>query len=342
LVREFESSFEKSSRLPHAVAVSSGTDALEAILRAVGVARRKVLVPTNTFAATAFAVIRAGAQPLFVDMDPETLAPSPSQAKRVLDEHAGEVAALVLVHIGGFIGGSTPELADLCRRNDVALVEDAAHAHGSLYRGNSPGTWSCGAAYSFFATKVMTSAEGGMVVTAREDIASFVRSFRDQGRDPNDPLINRNLGTNSRMSELHAAIGVVELRRLESVLAKRRRIAKWYDGVFDEMPAVTTFRPVEGCEPNYYKYIATFDTAEATSAFRAFARSKGLFLPGGVYDIPLHRQPIFAHVHDGRPLPNTEDFCSRHVALPVGRAMQREDVDNVAAIVQDFSCGHLH
>jgi dTDP-4-amino-4,6-dideoxygalactose transaminase len=144
------------------------------------------------------------------------------------------------------------------------------------------------------------------------------------------------------MSELHAAIGVVELRRLESVLANRRRIAKWYDRVFDEMLAVTTFRPVEGCEPNYYKYIATFDTAEATSAFRAFARSKGFFLPGGVYDIPLHRQPIFDHFHDGRPFPNAEDFCSRHVALPVGRTMQREDVDNVAAVVQDFAYGHQH
>ena len=165
-----------------ALAVSSGTDALEAILRGLSVSGRKVLVPTNTFAATAFAVIRAGGQPVLVDMDPRTLAPSPGQVELALDQDAGDIAAFVLVHIGGFIGDATKELADLCGSRGVALVEDAAHAHGSLYQGDAPGTWSAGAAYSFFATKVMTSAEGGMVVTNREDIASSVRSYRDQGQ----------------------------------------------------------------------------------------------------------------------------------------------------------------
>ena len=336
LVEEFERCFAASSRLPYAVAVSSGTDALEAILRASGVAGRKVLVPTNTFAATAFAVVRAGAQPVFVDMDPRTLAPSPAQVAMALDNHPGDVAAFVLVHVGGFMGDSTKELAELCNSRDVALVEDAAHAHGCAYRGDAPGTWSSAAAYSFFATKVMTSAEGGMVVTKREEVASFARSYRDQGRDPNDPLINRMIGTNARMSELHAAVGLVELRHLQSVLAVRRRIANWYNAAIGDLLAVTVVSPVEDCAANYYKYIVLFDRAEMKSAFRAFARAKGLSLPSGVYDVPLHRQPVFAGVHHGVPLRAADEFCSRHVALPVGRTMQQDDADGVVAVLRDF------
>lgn len=282
LVEEFERCFAARSRLPYAVAVSSGTDALEAVLRASG------------------------------------------------------VAALVLVHVGGFIGDSTKELAGLCGSRGIALVEDAAHAHGCAYSGQAPGAWSTAAAYSFFATKVMTSAEGGMVVTKREDVASFVRSYRDQGRDPDDPLINQMPGTNARMSELHAAVGLTELRHLNSVLAVRRRIANWYDTAIGDLPAVTAVSPAEDCEPNYYKYIVVFDHAEMKSGFRAFARARGLSLPSGVYDVPLHRQPVFAGLHDGTPLRAAEEFCSRHVTLPVGRTMRQDDVDGVVAVLRDF------
>lgn len=340
LVQEFERCFASHSRLPHALAVSSGTDALEAILRALDVAGRKVLVPTNTFAATAFAVIRAGGHPVLIDMDTGTLAPSPVQLERALDEHAGEVAAFVLVHIGGFIGDATKDLVDLCSTYDIELVEDAAHAHGSLYRGDAPGTWSAATSYSFFATKVMTSAEGGMVVTNRDDIAAFVRSYRDQGRDLNDPQVNVILGTNSRMSELHAALGLIELRTLDTVLISRRRVARWYDAIVGDLPGVVAVHPAEGCEPNYYKYIVLFDDAEMRSDFRVWARSKGLSLPSGVYDVPLHHQPVFEHIQDRQPFPGAEDFCSRHVALPVGRQMQETDVADVATVLCDFSSSY--
>jgi perosamine synthetase len=336
LVQEFESCFAAESRVPHAVAVSSGTGALEAILRALGVAHRKVLVPTNTFAATAFAVLHAGAQPVFVDMDPRTLAPSPLQVELAFEQHKGDVAAFVLVHIGGFIGEATKDLADLCDTRGVAFVEDAAHAHGSVYRGESPGTLSAAAAYSFFATKVMTSAEGGMVVTRREDIASFVRSYRDQGRDPKDPQINVTPGTNSRLSELHAAVGLAELRRLRSIVAARRRVAEWYDDIISHLPYVASVQPGAGCEPNYYKYILMCDSAEMKSEFQKFASLSGLPLPSGVYDVPLHRQPVFRDRCEGVALPNSEDFCSRHVALPVTRTMQRHDVERVSSVLRDF------
>lgn len=339
LVREFEASFAKAHRLPHAIAVSSGTDALEAIFRSLAVAGRTVLVPTNTFAATAFAAIRAGARPALIDMDPRTLAPTPAQVKLALDRHGDDVAALVLVHVGGFMGDATQQIADLCNSREVALVEDAAHAHGSTYRGDPPGSWSTAAAYSFFATKVMTSAEGGMVITNRDEIAAFVRSFRDQGRDLNDPQVNRLVGTNSRMSELHAAVGLAELRRLPSVVTSRRAVATWYDELIGDLAGIGVVHPVDGCEPNYYKYIVVFETAEMRSDFRAFARSEGLPLPSGVYDIPLHRQPAFEYLGDGEPLVHADNFCSRHVALPVGRTMQQRHAEEVAAVVRDFLSG---
>lgn len=338
LVAELERRFADHSGLPHAVALSSGTDALEALLRAVGVQGRTVVLPTNTFAATAFAVVRAGARPAMVDMDPATLAPSPSQVERALDEHP-DAACCVLVHIGGFISDAVKEIADLCTSRGVALVEDAAHAHGSVLRGEAPGCWSAGAAYSFFATKVITSAEGGMVVTGDGAVASYVRSFRDQGRDLDNPIVNVMVGTNARMSELHAAVGLAELERLPDIVAARRRVASHYDELLGNVAGLAVVRPPDGCEPNYYKYVLLLGSATERAEFRAYARSRGLPLPSGVYDVPLHRQPVFERVHDGAPFEAADRFCSSHVALPVGRAMGRRDAEQVAAVVRDFAGG---
>lgn len=131
-------------------------------------------------------------------------------------------------------------------------------------------------------------------------------------------------------------MGLVELRHLPSVLAVRRQIASRYDTAIGDLPAITVVSPVGGCEANYYKYIIVFESAEMKADFRAFAQAKELSLPGGVYDIPLHRQPVFADMHDGVPLQAAEAFCSRHVALPVGRTMQEDDVDRVVAVLRDF------
>src|SRR5712691_537467 len=166
--KRFEHDFAAAHQAHRAVATSSGTSALEVVLRSVPVAGRDVIVPANTFYATAAAVISAGGRPVFADIDAETFALSPATVKAALTP---DTAAVVLVHIGGLITPQAAELAELCRASGAALIEDAAHAHGATLGGRFAGSFGLAAAFSFYPTKVVTCGEGGMILTASDGLA---------------------------------------------------------------------------------------------------------------------------------------------------------------------------
>src|SRR4051812_27061530 len=177
--RELEDEFATRHQRTHAIAVSSGTSALEIILRAVGVEGREVLVPANTFFATAVAAVHAGARVRFVDCDPATMS---FDLEDVRAQLTPDTAAIIAVHIGGLISPALTALAALCDEHGVALVEDAAHAHGSALDGRSPGSFGIAGAFSFYPTKVIAGGEGGMIVTNDDTIAEEARTYRDQGK----------------------------------------------------------------------------------------------------------------------------------------------------------------
>jgi dTDP-4-amino-4,6-dideoxygalactose transaminase len=204
---------------PHAVATASGTAALTIALRAVGVEGREVVVPANTFYATAAAVLQAGARPVFADVDAGTFALNAATTAAALTPRT---AAVVIVHIGGLIPPQVDEVRALCDQRGIALVEDAAHAHGSSFDGRFAGSFGAAAAFSFYPTKVVTSGEGGMVLTSSEELAQEARIYRDQGKGDFGANHHVRLGSAWRMSELHAATGLVHLRRMEEFIARRR------------------------------------------------------------------------------------------------------------------------
>jgi perosamine synthetase len=159
---EFEKQFALFCGVNHGIAVNSGTSSLEIILRGLGVEGKDVVVPTNTFFATAAAVVHAGGTPVFVDMDPDSFAVLPEAVERSLTRNT---AGIIVVHIGGIVSNQMPELARLAASKGLWLVEDAAHAHGSSYRGTSAGAFGVAGSFSFYPTKVMTCGEGGMITT---------------------------------------------------------------------------------------------------------------------------------------------------------------------------------
>ena len=193
------------------MAVSSGTAALEIILRSVGVAGRDVVVPANTFFATAEAALRAGGRPVFADIDPMTFALSPQTLLAALTPRTG---AVLVVHIGGLITPHVDELRTICAERGIALVEDAAHAHGASYDGRPAGSFGAAAGFSFFPTKVVTCGEGGMILTGSDAIAQAARIYRDQGKGSVGANHHVLHGYAWRMSELAAATGLVHLRRI--------------------------------------------------------------------------------------------------------------------------------
>lgn len=219
------------------------------------------------------------------------------------------------------------EIQEICREHDLFLIEDAAHAHGSTLNGKPAGTFSDAAAFSFYPTKVMTSGEGGMIVTNDEKIYQRALVFRDQGKAGFLNNVHTEMGYNWRMSEIHAAIGLSQFARLNEFITARRRIAKIYDKELEKISKVMAVEIPSSLRPNYYKYTAILDNGIDRALLKRELKERfEVNLSGEVYELPCHLQPIFKDLYgfNGGELPVAEDFCRRQICLPVFATMTDE------------------
>jgi perosamine synthetase len=328
--KQFEEAFAAAHEAAHAVAIASGTAALEISLRAVGVDGRDVIVPANTFYATAAAILRAGGRPVFADIDAATFALSPETIAAALTP---QTAAVVLVHIAGLISPHADEIRLLCEQRGIVLVEDAAHAHGATYDGKFAGSFGTTAAFSFYPTKVVTSGEGGMIVTSSAGLAGEARIYRDQGKGAFSANHHVRLGYAWRLSEQNAVTGLVHMRRMGEFITRRREVAARYDKALAGLDGLEPLSEPAGCRGNIYKYIVLLPPGADRAAFkRDLAARHDVRLAGEVYDTPLHHQPVLAEYARGA-LPIAEDMCRRHVCLPVHSDMRDDEVDQVLTAV---------
>jgi perosamine synthetase len=329
---EFEQRFAQYCGVQYGISVSSGTSSLEIILRALGVEGKDVVVPTNTFFATAAAVVHAGGNPVLVDMDPESFSIRKEDVERALTPNT---AGVIVVHIGGIVSRQVPALVALARSKGIWLVEDAAHAHGSRYQGTSAGAFGIASSFSFYPTKVMTSAEGGMIVTDEARICDEARIYRDQGKASFTQNAHIRMGYNWRMSEPHAIIGLRHLQRLPAMIAERQAIARIYDEALGRFEHLRPVQVPSGGTCNYYKYIAVMDEKRDRKELKATLRERyGVSLAGEVYEEPLHKQPIFESFQT-RPMPVSEDLCARHICLPVFSGMDPADAHQVIRALKE-------
>jgi perosamine synthetase len=321
----FEQAFAQTAGTAHAVAVSSGTSALEIIFRCIDVAGGEVIVPTNTFFATPAAVMHAGGTVRFAECDPATYAIDVDHARTLLGP---KTRAVVVVHIGGVITPRIGELRQMCDAAGVALVEDAAHAHGSTLDGKAAGSFGLAAAFSFYPTKVITAGEGGMIATSDDRINEEARIYRDQGKAGFTSNFHTRLGSNWRLSEPHAIIGASQLKRLPEFIEARRRIAAIYDRALPEI-GVTPLAVPQAARSNYYKYIAMPPTGVDRATLKKKLRETyDVGLSGEVYEAPCHLQPVFGPLPAGT-LPVAEELCARHICPPVSAVMSDEDAEYV-------------
>jgi len=323
---DFEALVQNRLQVAHAVAVASGTAALEIALRAAGVEGREVIVPANTFYATAAAVVHAGGRVRFADVAADTFALSGETVAAAMTPH---VAGVVHVHIGGFVSPEVPAIAEWCRSQGVFFLEDAARAHGSSLAGRPAGTFGDAGAFSIYPTKVITSGEGGMLVTDDAALAQEARLYRDQGKAGFLGGEHVRLGYAWRMSELHAAVGAVQWRRLDDFLRVRRRVAASYDQGLADFELVRPLGPPPNSEGNYYKYPVRLPATVDRDALKDELRERhGVSLSGEVYARALHQEPVFADV-DHVPLPVAEEICADHVCLPVHSDMTEAEATRV-------------
>ena len=282
MVRRFETAFGDLIKVP-CRAVTNGGTALLAIFDYVDVRGRDVIVPANTFWATAAAAKRAGANVIYADCNREDLCLSLSDLKSKVTPNTRAVA---IVHIGGHIAFEIEEIARFCKERSIFLVEDCAHAHGASWNGKAAGSFGFAGAYSFYATKTMPLGEGGMVCSANDSFMEWLSLYRNYGKRVENGKVGYTLldGFNFRMNEVTAAFGLVQLERLPMIMEWKRALARKYDQVFERR-----VRFPHGMVSGYYKYIV-FDYALKEEVGQVFARSDfGPEIEALPYELPASR-----------------------------------------------------
>ncbi len=321
--RTLEEEFAAYTGCRHAVALASGTAALEAALRAAGVEGGEVIVPTNTFGATVVAVLRAGATPVLADTAPDLTVAE----EDVLGKISPSTRAVITVHIGGLISPRTTVLAQACASAGIPLIEDAAHAAGSSLAGRKAGSFGSAAAYSFFSTKVMTSGEGGILVTNDDQVAATARLLRDHAKNPDGTMTVT--GYNWRLTEIQAILARTQLRRLDAMVASRNTVAAAYDGALNDIHGVHPLTPPAGSVHNRYKYAVLLDQQDPLAVERLLRAQYGISMGGYVYRTPCHRQPAFAGFARGS-YPGADRLCPSHICPPVYPDMPTADAAYIA------------
>jgi perosamine synthetase len=317
-VAAFEDEFARIVDGRGCPAVNSGTAALHLGLLASGIGPGdEVIVPSFTFAATANAVALCGATPVFVDIDPATFCLDPESAAAAVGP---ATAAVVAVHLYGH-PADVRSLRGVCDRHDLLLVEDAAQAHGASLGGRPVGAWGHVAAFSFYPTKNMTTGEGGMVVASDEAVLQRVKLLRNQGMD--DRYRNEVVGFNARMTDVAAAIGRVQLARLDERTAARRANAARYDA---ELLGVLTPVAADGAWHVYHQYTVR----SADRDLLAKRLSEAGVGSGVYYPVPVHRLPAYDLRLD---LPETERATAEVLSIPVRPDLTADEVGAVIAAV---------
>jgi perosamine synthetase len=322
-VEELEKEFGVRCGAKHAVAVSSGSSALEIAMRHLEVEGRDVLLPDLTFFSTASAVLFAGGRPRLADIDLRTFSVSVKTLEKRLTPRTSGV---IVVHIGGIITPEIREIRRWCDDHGLWLIEDAAHAHGSALDGLSAGRFGLAGCFSFFSTKVMTSGEGGMIITDDDAFADKARLLRNHGKPEPWVSFHTHLGSNWRMNEFAAAAGLIQLRNLDKFIAHREKIAARYTRRLAGRPELEPVLPVG--PSSWYKYIVLLDGGVNKARLKARLKERGVSLSGEVYDVPLHRQPVLERFARSR-FPAAEDAARRHICLPLYYGMTRAEADFV-------------
>jgi perosamine synthetase len=311
-VAQFEEDFAKYCGVREAVAVNNGTAALHAALLALGVSSGdEVIVPDFTFFATASSVCMCGARPVFADVDEKTFNVA---VDSVEEKISPKTRAVIGVHLFGQPFDVTP-LRELCEDAKIPLIEDAAQAHGATYHGKKVGGLGDAACFSFYPTKNMTTGEGGMVTTDNRDLAVKIRVIINHGQS--EKYLHTCLGYNYRMTDIGAAIGLVQLRKLGSFNTRRQETAAFYD---DHIPAdgIETPVVVPGMTHVYHQYVlkVTPECRLSRDQLAIALRDKGIGTAVH-YPIPLHRQPVFEECARKGSCPVADQLAGEVLSLPV-------------------------
>jgi perosamine synthetase len=325
MVTQFENNFAKFAGVKHAVAVNTGTAALHSAIVAAGVQQGdEVILPSFTFVATAEAVVMAGGKPVFTDINPETYTISPAEIEKNITR---KTKAILPVDLYGLSADIKP-IREIAAKHGLAVVEDAAQAHGATYNGKPAGVFADAACWSLYASKNMTTGEGGVVTTDSAEVAETLRLIRTHGEKAK--YASLMLGYNYRMSEIQAAIGLVQLGKLPAFVSKRRENAKRLTKLLAESDRLKLPEESEERQHSWYLYTVRLQNAAESERNKIVEELKKKGIGAEAYYVhPVHTMPYYRESFGRRKLPETEKAAKQVFSLPIHPGVTEAQVDYI-------------
>lgn len=326
-IEEFEREFAKYCGVKYGVATANGTVALHLALKALGIGKGdEVIVPTLTFVATANAVTYCGAKPVFVDSHPEYWCIDP---EKIEEKITPRTKAIIPVHLYGH-PCDMDRIMEIARNYNLYVIEDAAEAHGAEYKSKKVGSFGDISCFSFYGNKMITTGEGGMCLTNNEELAERMRNLRDHAMSKNRRYWHETIGFNYRMTNLQAAVGVAQLKKLDEFIEKKRQIAKWYAEELKELEEkgqVKLHPEMNWAECVYWMYSILIEDKAKVSRNELMKKLEDMGIETRPFFIPMHLLPMY---NSGERLPVAEDLAERGLNLPSSVSLKLDQIKQIS------------
>lgn len=335
-VQEFEEKFARHVGSKYAIAVSSCTTALHLCMLIARIQPEdEVICPSMSFIATANSILYAGGIPVLSEVHPDTLNIDIDHVKRLI---SNRTKAILIVHQMG-MPADIDAFRTLCVDHDLTLIEDAACAVGSEYKGKKIGSHSDLVCFSFHPRKVITTGDGGMITTSREDLSKKLKLLRQHGMSVSDSTRHASkkvmieeyidIGYNYRMTDIQASVGITQMKKLDWIISERRKIARKYNDALKNIDCVKIPEEKEGYLSNYQSYSLYLKKNAPISRNDLMQKmlDDGIATRRGI--MTIHREPAYREMYPSLSLPVTEDLSDRSILLPLYVPMEEDDIDAV-------------
>ena len=325
-IKQFEEEFSKYCGAKYGITTTSGTTALHLALVCLGIGKDdEVIIPAFTMIATANAVVYTGAKPVLVDSEPYTWNIDVNKIEEKVTE---KTKAIMVVHTYGHPVDMDPVL-ELAEDHGLYVVEDAAEAHGAEYKDKRVGALGDFGCFSFYANKIITTGEGGMIVTNNEELAEKARMLRDQAFEKERRFWHKYIGFNYRMTNLQAAIGLAQMEKIDQFVETRRRNAHLYNSLLKNVEGIALPSEADWAKNVYWMYSVLIEDSFRVNRDELMRclRENGVETRPLFY--PIHAQPVYAQKYRGESYPVAEELSRKGVNLPSGNTLEKDQIEYV-------------
>ena len=337
-IEAFEEGFADYCGCKYGIATTSGTTALHLALTSIDIGPGdEVIVPAFTMIATVFAVIYTGAKPVLVDAEPATWNIDHTKIEGKITD---KTRVILPVHIYGH-PCEMKAIMEIAEKYNLWVVEDAAEAHGAEYRGKKAGCLGHISCFSFYANKIITTGEGGMVVTNEANIAQKARLLKDLAFSPEKRFLHTEIGFNYRMTNIHAAIGLAQLEKIDDLVVARRHNAHYYNSLLKDIPGITLPVEKEKAKNVYWMYGILIENEFGLSRDELMVKLKEKGIETRAFFYPMHQQPVFQKMDlfKGGKYPVAENLAQKGLYLPSGSGLKKEEIEQICQAIKQIRGG---